>query len=260
MSEISLFLKNLTLTYSFTGKYHTPTTCTHVNIGRALKVISVYRWMRYIIVGAVWTVTLNFAMTVYNVFYCVKQRTHNSSKYMHLHDTSHIMRKPVLPYANNKGTDHCASMQSDQCLCYSLLRQYNTSSFYIGNFMPLASFCCWAGRFESYLVANPEDRFSRDKAHGIIVEQVKASYISQLFFVPFFNRGRGISGMNSVQSNIGLQTWFLSEKNKKTWRDTYVKVKWSDLAQLGIQWMAMDVGYIREDTMIYWWPEKWGLL
>ena len=35
---------------------------------------------------------------------------------------------------------------------------------YSRNFNPLASLCSWAGRFESYLVANPEDRFSRDEA------------------------------------------------------------------------------------------------
>ena len=46
----------------------------------------------------------------------------------------------------------CASTQSDQRLCYSLPRQYNTS-----NFKPLSSFCGCAGRFESTLVANPED-------------------------------------------------------------------------------------------------------
>ena len=32
------------------------------------------------------------------------------------------------------------------------------------NFMTLASQCSWAGRFESYLVENPYDRFSRDVA------------------------------------------------------------------------------------------------
>ena len=31
--------------------------------------------------------------------------------------------------------------------------------------MSLASFSCCAGRFESQLVANPEDRFFRDVAH-----------------------------------------------------------------------------------------------
>ena len=39
------------------------------------------------------------------------------------------------------------------------------SSFYIRNFKPLASFCGCAGQFESSLVENPEDRFSRDVAH-----------------------------------------------------------------------------------------------
>ena len=33
------------------------------------------------------------------------------------------------------------------------------------NFKPLHSFCGFAVRFESTLVANPEDRFSRDEAH-----------------------------------------------------------------------------------------------
>ena len=31
--------------------------------------------------------------------------------------------------------------------------------------MTLTGFCSWAGRFESYLVQNPEDRFSLDWAH-----------------------------------------------------------------------------------------------
>ena len=30
---------------------------------------------------------------------------------------------------------------------------------------PLASLYSWAGRFESHLVGNSEDRFSRDEAH-----------------------------------------------------------------------------------------------
>ena len=35
--------------------------------------------------------------------------------------------------------------------------------------MPLASFCSLADRFESYLVAIPEDRFSLDEAHMITI-------------------------------------------------------------------------------------------
>ena len=38
-------------------------------------------------------------------------------------------------------------------------------SCYIQNLKTLASFCSWAGQFESYLIANPEDRFSHDEAH-----------------------------------------------------------------------------------------------
>ena len=63
--------------------------------------------------------------------------------------------------------------QSDQRLCCSVPRQYSTSSFYIRNSKPLASLCSWAGQLESTLVANPEDRFSRDEAH-IMAERLRA--------------------------------------------------------------------------------------
>ena len=54
--------------------------------------------------------------------------------------------------------------QSNQRLYCSLLRWYNISSFYIQNFKLLASFGGCAGRFESYLVENPEDRFPGEEA------------------------------------------------------------------------------------------------
>ena len=72
------------------------------------------------------------------------------------------------PYAiceQQRRRSACASAQSDQHLYCSLPRQYDIFSIYIGNFMTLASFFSWADRFESYLVENPEDRFSRDEAH-----------------------------------------------------------------------------------------------
>ena len=49
----------------------------------------------------------------------------------------------------------CASAQSDQHLYCSLPRQYGTYTCLIQNFKTLANLCRWAGRFESYLVANP---------------------------------------------------------------------------------------------------------
>ena len=42
------------------------------------------------------------------------------------------------------------------------------------NLKPLAGLYTWAGHFESYLVANPEDRFSRDAAQ----------FMSPLFWKP----------------------------------------------------------------------------
>ena len=59
----------------------------------------------------------------------------------------------LMLYANNKGADHHAHPRS-----------LVSSSFYIQNFKPLPSFRSRAARFESHLVANPEDRFSRDGA------------------------------------------------------------------------------------------------
>ena len=47
--------------------------------------------------------------------------------------------------------------------CCSLPRLYNIYSFYIRNLKPLGSLYSWAGRFESYLVENPEDTFSHDE-------------------------------------------------------------------------------------------------
>ena len=52
----------------------------------------------------------------------------------------------------------CASRQSDQRLCCSLLRKYSTSSFFVCNFKTLASLWSWACRFESYLVVKPRRR------------------------------------------------------------------------------------------------------
>ena len=75
------------------------------------------------------------------------------------------MRKPVYAICEQqRRRSACASAQSDQRLCYSLPRSCNTSSFYIQNFKTLASICGCADQFEPYLVANPEDRFSRDEA------------------------------------------------------------------------------------------------
>ena len=49
----------------------------------------------------------------------------------------------------------CASAHSDQQFCCSRLRQYDIYTCYIQSFYIIASFCSWAGWFESYLVEHP---------------------------------------------------------------------------------------------------------
>ena len=70
-----------------------------------------------------------------------------------------------LPYANNKGTDKPACPRSLISAFGVRCLDSTVSSFYICNFVSLASFCGCTGWFESYLVANPEDRFSCEEAH-----------------------------------------------------------------------------------------------
>ena len=56
---------------------------------------------------------------------------------------SHVMRKPAFAICEQqRRRSACAFAQSDQRICYSLLRQDTTSSFYIQNFKPLA--CLYA--------------------------------------------------------------------------------------------------------------------
>ena len=67
------------------------------------------------------------------------------------------MRKPVLPYANNNGADRTISVFVIRCLD-SMLPLVSVIVSKILSFQ-LVSVA------ESYLVRNPEDRFSYDEAH-----------------------------------------------------------------------------------------------
>ena len=85
------------------------------------------------------------------------------------HYLSHVMRKPVYVICEQqRHRSACAEAQADQRLYCSLLGQYNTLSLYIRNFKPVPCFFGCAGRFESYLIGNLEDRFSRDVTHFIL--------------------------------------------------------------------------------------------
>ena len=79
---------------------------------------------------------------------------------------NHGLRKPVLTHMRTTKTQMSLRIRAVwSALRLSLPRLYNTYSCYYQNFKTLASFCSLAGRFESYLVANVEWRFSRDVAH-----------------------------------------------------------------------------------------------
>ena len=67
---------------------------------------------------------------------------------------SHAMRKYVLCHMRTTNRrPACASAPSDQRLCCLLPRKYNLYSCYTRNVKNLSSFCSWAVRFESVLVA-----------------------------------------------------------------------------------------------------------
>ena len=82
---------------------------------------------------------------------------------------SNVMRKPGNAICEQqRRRSACASAQSDQHLCCSLPRQYNTSSFYIQNFRPPTSFYRWAGQLEDNWIRKTglEASLPRHKGQG----------------------------------------------------------------------------------------------
>ena len=79
---------------------------------------------------------------------------------------SHVVRKPVWAICEQKGADQPAHP-------WSLISAFVVR--YLDSIIPIlaksklsrtqASLCSWPGRIESYLIGNPEDRFSRVVAH-----------------------------------------------------------------------------------------------
>ena len=72
-----------------------------------------------------------------------------------------------MPYANDKGTDQLKHLRNLISTFFVRCRDGIIPPV-MQNFKPLASFWSWAGRFKSYLIANPEDRFSCDVIHIIL--------------------------------------------------------------------------------------------
>ena len=74
-----------------------------------------------------------------------------------------------MPYANNKGADQPMHPRSviSTFIAHSLSSMVPVVAK--TEFQDCSSLCSLAGRFESCLITNPEDRFSRDETQRIIV-------------------------------------------------------------------------------------------
>ena len=116
--------------------------------------------------------------------------------------------KPVFAlWEQQRHRSACTSAQSDQHLCCSLLRQYNICSCYVLNFKIIASLCGCTGRFESYLVANYEDRFSCDEVHFFSFEPSRS-----LLFCGFMSQS---TTMVMLRQSVNLTTLFLGKLPKR---------------------------------------------
>ena len=89
---------------------------------------------------------------------------------------SHVIRKPVFAMCGQqRRTSACASIQSDQCLCCSLPRYYNTSTYYSRNFKTLiASLAEQAG------LSLP---WSQTPKTGFLVRQFICNIVTKLFLL-----------------------------------------------------------------------------
>ena len=78
-----------------------------------------------------------------------------------------LWEKLFMPYASNNGADQPPHPRSLIGAFIALCRDCIIPNFSKSKISNLASLCSWAGRFESYLVPNPKDRFSLDQAHMV---------------------------------------------------------------------------------------------
>ena len=93
-----------------------------------------------------------------------------------------------VPHANNKGADQPAHPRS---LISTFVVRCLDSILPILAESKMSSPCSWAGQFESYLVANPEDMFSHDEAHIMVYSmfwnKCDAKIMVQWYTEPCFN-------------------------------------------------------------------------
>ena len=93
---------------------------------------------------------------------------------------SRIMRKPP------------SRLRSWSASLFSQHGYYNPSSSYTRNFKPLFISCCSTAWLASDLVGNPEDRFSRDEAHLIIMINSRSKWFNHYNWASLWeNRSSG---------------------------------------------------------------------
>ena len=172
------------------------------------------------------------------------------------------MRKPVYAICEKqRRRSACASAVWSAPLLVTAWIVYSTSTCYSRNFNPVASLSCWPGWFESYLVANPEDRFSRVKAH---ISHTVLLLWSQ---VKFENIGIPHPLVTANWTPMDTETHFchhlkLHQMSKwaTSWQNQHTDVRpaktvislginpvWSE-SSLFAQWVAKDPSFLHGDS------------
>ena len=102
---------------------------------------------------------------------------------------SRVVRKPAFCICENKDADQLRGYrEADQRLCF----RYTDTTIHLlsksENFKPLAILCGCTDRFVWDQVGNPEDRFSQNEAHLILLHAVhsfeESSWHTLWIFVP----------------------------------------------------------------------------
>ena len=121
-----------------------------------------------------------------------------------------------MTYANNKGADQSAHLP----VCTLLFAAWIVLYLY---FLYLKfKACSWAGRFESYLVENPKDRFSHDKA------QLLSTVMKDRWICPTLNSIGHAFGSSKIctrfrvlQGELRIDLYMLSGPPRRT-QDRFV--------------------------------------
>ena len=181
-----------------------------------------------------------------------------------------IMRKSVYPICEQRRRrSACASAKSaDQRLFFVHCLDIIISLLAIAEISRLASLWSWAGRFESYLVKNPEDRFSRDEAQIGDQEVVKLCLIMKQY--TYWNLTFGLkearkeprpsASRNRIYIGESLCKWYkwamfnLNQKQTTYWQNaTYNQYILANCYNHGIKQISANSQIcLNQKQNIYW--------